>query len=203
MKQLVLASKSPRRREILQKAGLNFVIKDSDYEEELSDKIFTYEKIETLAKNKAFGALKHIKNPAYIISADTVVVHKNTILTKPSDKNEAYSTLRQLSGETHIVVTGLCILDSETQKYIINSTTTNVEFYPLTEEMIIKYIDEFNPMDKAGAYGIQELPEGYVKNVSGDIENVIGLSTKAVMDSIKELEATLEESPTKSSYPQD
>ncbi len=203
MKELVLASKSPRRREILQKAGLNFVIKKSDYEEELSDKIFTYKKIETLAKNKAFGTLKNIKNPAYIIGADTVVVYKNKILTKPSDKNEAYSTLRQLSGKTHTVVTSLCILDSETQKYIINSTTTSVEFYPLTEEMIIKYVDEFNPMDKAGAYGIQELPEGYVKNVSGDIENVIGLSSLAVVNSIKELEATLEEFPTKSSYLQD
>ena len=203
MKELVLASKSPRRREILQKAGLNFVIKKSDYEEELSNKIFTYEKIETLAKNKAFGALKNIKNPAYIIGADTVVVYKNKILTKPSDKNEAYSTLRQLSGKTHIVVTGLCVLDSESQKYIINSTTTNVEFYPLTEEMIIKYVDKFNPMDKAGAYGIQELPEGYVKNVSGDIENVIGLSSKAVMGSIKELETMLEESPTKFFYLQD
>ena len=203
MKQLVLASKSPRRREILQKAGLNFVIKKSDYEEELSNKIFTYEKIETLAKNKAFGALQNIEKPGYIIGADTVVVYKNKILTKPSDKNEAYSTLRQLSGETHIVVTGLCILDSETQKYIINSTTTGVEFYPLTEEMIIKYVDEFNPMDKAGAYGIQELPEGYVKNVFGDIENVIGLSSKAVVNSIKKLEAMLEVFPTKSSYRQD
>ncbi len=191
MKNLVLASKSPRRREILKKAGFTFDIITSDYEEELDNKEFSYQKIETLAKNKAFGAINNIKQPALIISADTVVVLDNKILTKPIDRNDAFKTLQSLSNRVHEVVTSICILDSETQKYIINSTTTKVEFNHFSNEMINYYIDNYKPYDKAGAYGIQELPEGYINNIIGDIENVIGLSSNTVKESILQLENLL------------
>ena len=191
MRYLVLASKSPRRKEILKKAGFTFDIVTSDYEEELDNKEFSYNKIENLAKNKAFGAINNTNKPALIISADTVVVLDNKILTKPIDRNDAYKTLQSLSNRVHEVVTSICILDSETQKYVINSVTTKVEFNHFSNEMINYYIDNYKPYDKAGAYGIQELPEGYVNNIIGDIENVIGLSSNAVKESILQLENLL------------
>lgn len=185
MKKLVLASKSPRRNEILKKAGFNFSIITSDYEEELETREFSYEKIEALAKNKAQGAIPHTTSKSLIISADTVVVLNNTILTKPTDRNDAYNILKSLSDKEHFVVTSLCIMDSESKKYVLKSTTTKVKFHKLTDEQIYYYIDTFKPYDKAGAYGIQEMPEGYVKSVNGDLENVVGLSSKAVKETIE------------------
>lgn len=203
MRQIALASKSPRRNDILKKAGFKFNIIKSDYNEELDNKFFSYQKIESLAKNKAFGALSNLTTPTFILSADTVVVLDNEILTKPIDKNDAYNTLSLLSNKKHIVVTSLCLLDSETLKYVIKSTTTKVEFNKLSDEMIHFYVDTFLPLDKAGAYGIQELPNGYIKNVVGDIENVIGLSSNAVKSAIQELQTILEESREKCVCPQD
>lgn len=203
MRNLVLASKSPRRKEILKKAGFIFDIVKSDYEEELDNKEFSYKKIETLAKNKAFGALNNIKKPALIISADTVVILDNKILTKPIDRDDAFKTLKSLSNRIHEVVTSICILDSITQKYVLNSVTTKVEFNHFSDEMINFYIDNYKPYDKAGAYGIQELPDGYLNNIIGDIENVIGLSSNAVKASILQLENLLKEYQEKSSYLQD
>lgn len=203
MKNLVLASKSPRRSEILKKAGFKFDIVTSDYEEELDNKQFSYDKIENLAKNKAFGALNNINKPSYIISADTVVVLDNKILTKPLGRNDAFKTLQSLSNREHEVVTSICILDSETQKYVINSITTKVEFNLLTDKMIEFYIDNYKPFDKAGAYGIQELPQGYVNQIIGNLENVIGLSSDAVKDLIIQLEHLLMVFQEKYVYPQD
>ncbi len=203
MKNLVLASKSPRRSEILKKAGFKFDIVTSDYEEELDNKQFSYDKIENLAKNKAFGALNNINKPSYIISADTVVVLDNKILTKPIGRNDAFKTLQSLSNREHEVVTSICILDSETQKYVINSITTKVEFNLLTDKMIEFYIDNYKPFDKAGAYGIQELPQGYVNQIIGNLENVIGLSSDAVKDLIIQLEHLLMVFQEKYVYPQD
>lgn len=203
MKNLVLASKSPRRREILKKSGFDFSLVNSDYEEDLSDNIFSYKKIENLAKNKAFGAINNVNQPSYILSADTVVILDNTILIKPKNREDAIKMLHDLSNKTHEVVTSMCILDSETEKFYINSTTTKVEFNLLTDQMIEYYVDNFKPFDKAGAYGIQELPDGYVKQIVGDKENVIGLSSNAVKESILKLDHLLMESQEKSSYLQD
>ena len=188
MKPLALASKSPRRKEILTNIGLKFDIVNSNYEEEFEDMNFSYEKIETLAKNKALGSLSNIKKPCYIISADTVVVIKNKILLKPIDKNDAFNMLKSLSNKEHKVVTSICILNSMTKNFVLNSTTTKVEFNLLSDEMIDFYIDNYKPFDKAGAYGIQELPDGYVKSITGDKENVIGLSSKSVRLAISELD---------------
>lgn len=203
MKKLFLASKSPRRKAILEKAGIKFSIINSDYDEELNDKNFSYEKIETLAKNKAFGALNNIKESSFVLSADTVVVLDNHILTKPTDFDDALIILKSLSGKEHQVVTSLCLLDFVTRKYILKSTTTKVEFNYLTEQMITNYIDNYKPFDKAGAYGIQELPAGFVKQVKGDKENVIGLSSKSVITAIRQLEILLPESQEKSACLQD
>lgn len=181
MKKIILASGSPRRREILKKAGLEFEIHPSAYEEVLGNLNFTPEKIETLAYNKALSVANEISGKAIIIGADTVVVLNNHILTKPKDKSDAFNMLKSLSDKDHQVVTGICVINKYDDKAVITHDTTTVRFEELTDKMIDDYIDNFKPFDKAGAYGIQELPDGYVKYVNGSLENVIGLSSKTVL----------------------
>jgi septum formation protein len=182
MKKIILASGSPRRREILKNAGLIFEIHPSSYEEVLDNDIFTPEKIENLAFNKAKAVADETNDEAIIIGADTVVVLNNKILTKPEDRKDAFITLKSLSGVEHHVVTGICVINKYNNTTQIKAVTTTVEFEKLTDEQISYYIDNFKPFDKAGSYGIQELPDGYVKKVSGSLENVIGLCSKTVLE---------------------
>ena len=185
MKKIILASGSPRRRQLLKHAGLDFEVHPSDYEEELDNNIFTNEKIEKLAYNKAIDVADKYSE-GIIIGADTVVVLDNKILTKPRDRADAFVMLKSLSGVEHHVVTGICVIDKYTGETKIRHVTTTVEFENLTDDMINYYIDNFKPFDKAGAYGIQELPKGYVKSVSGSFENVIGLCTNTVIQMLNE-----------------
>ena len=164
---------------------MDFEIFPSDYEEKLEDYVFSVEKIENLAYNKAADVVDKQKEKAVVIGADTVVVLNNKILTKPYDRKDAYLMLKSLSGVEHYVVTGICVIDMYENETKIDSVTTKVEFENLTDEQINYYIDNFKPFDKAGAYGIQELPEGYVKRVGGSVENVIGLCSKKVLEMIK------------------
>lgn len=187
MKKYILASGSPRRKELIKKLGLNIEIIPSKYEEELDNHIFSYKKIENLAYNKALYVAKEIHEPAIVIGADTVVVYKNSILTKPIDKDDAFNTLKLLSNNTHDVVTAIAIIDKYHNKTKIQSITTNVTFDILTDQMISDYIEKFKPFDKAGSYGIQELPNGFVKHINGSEENVIGLCTKALSNILNEL----------------
>ncbi len=181
MKKIVLASGSPRRREILKRAGLEFEIHPSNYEEVLDNHDFTPEKIEKLAYNKALDVANELDEKAVIIGADTVVVLNNEILTKPHDREDAFKMLKSLSGVEHHVVTGICVIDKYDDVTKIEAVTTTVEFENLTDEQINYYIDNYKPFDKAGAYGIQELPDGFVKRVDGSLENVIGLCSKTVL----------------------
>lgn len=180
-KTLILASASPRRRKILSDMGLEFVVMPSSFEEKLSSSDFAYKKIENLAfqKGKSLLKEKELKN-SLILSADTIVVLDNKILGKPKNKNHAFEMLRSLSNKTHFVVTSICLLDSDTDYKKIESTTSYVTFNDLSDEQINYYIEKFNPLDKAGSYGIQEMPEGYIKTVEGDFENIIGLSSQSV-----------------------
>jgi len=181
MKKIILASSSPRRRDILEKTGLEFEIIPSDYEENLEDLNFTYEKIENLAYNKAKAVVATLKYSALVIGADTVVVLNDKILGKPKDKGDAIDTLQQLSGRLHSVVTSICVINSESFEQKILSTTSCVEFEHLTNEQIRHYVEKYNPLDKAGSYGIQELPDGFIKNVEGSFENIIGLCSVATL----------------------
>ena len=181
MKEIILASNSPRRREILKSAGLDFEIIPSEYEEILDTDNFTYEAIENLAYNKALDVANKIDKKALIIGADTVVVYNNKILTKPKDREDAINTIKSLSDVEHNVVTGICVIDKYEDIVKIKSVTTKVHFTKLSDEMIIHYVDNYKPFDKAGAYGIQELPPEYIKYVDGSLENVIGLCSKTVL----------------------
>ena len=182
MKKIILASGSPRRREILKNAGLNFEIQPSSYEETLDNDIFSPEKIEDLAYNKALAVADETTEKAVIIGADTVVVYQDKILTKPLDRQDAYNMLHSLSDVEHYVVTGICIIDKYESTTKIDYVKTTVRFKKLSDELIYNYIDNYKPFDKAGAYGIQELPEGFVDSVEGSLENVIGLCSRKVLE---------------------
>lgn len=187
-KKLILASSSPRRKAILEKIGLDFEIIPSSFEENIEDLTFEYKKIEELAYQKALCVAKTFEREALVIGADTVVVLENQILGKPKDLKEAEKMLKNLSAKTHFVVTSICIIDSITLKEKICSTTSYVEFENLSEDAIQNYIKEFMPLDKAGSYGIQELPEGFVKTISGSFENIIGLCSDELVKMLKDLD---------------
>lgn len=183
MHKIVLASSSPRRKDILEKMGLEFEIIPSSYEEFLENSDFTYEKIEELAYNKAKAVADTISS-SLILSADTVVVLDREILGKPQDKTDAICMLKRLSGQTHSVVTSICVINTENSEKKLLSTTSYVEFETLGDEVIIDYVENYNPLDKAGSYGIQELPEGFVKGIEGSFENIIGLCPLAVKEAL-------------------
>ena len=181
MGKIVLASSSPRRATILKKLKLDFAIIPSDYVEKHDETVFSYEFIEDLAYNKALDvAKKYRSEDFFVIGADTTVVFNNEMLGKPKNYNDAKTMLENLSGNKHFVVTSHCVINSKTLEYKIKSVTTYVEFEKLTDEQIDNYINNYKPFDKAGAYGIQELPQGFVKKVEGELDNVIGLSSTAI-----------------------
>ena len=177
---IILASSSPRRANILRKAKIEVEIMPSPYVEDHTQTAFSYNFIEKLAYNKAKAVIHLLKEEALIIGADTVVVMDNQILGKPHNAENAYRMLKNLSGKTHIVVTSIAVIDSKTGKYKIESTTSYVTFENLTDAKINYYIENFRPFDKAGSYGIQEMPEGYIKSYTGDLENIIGISSKSL-----------------------
>ena len=180
MGKIILASSSPRRADILKKTNVEFKIIPSPYIEDHTTTVFSYEFIENLAYNKAKGVVPLVEAPSIIIGADTVVVLDNEILGKPDGRNGAFSMLKKLSGKTHQVVTSIVVINSETGECKKNSTTSHVTFENLTDEQINSYIDKYKPFDKAGSYGIQEMPEGYIKSYTGDLENIIGMSSASL-----------------------
>lgn len=189
---LILASSSPRRREILEKMGLEFEVIASNYEEVFENFDFTYEKVEELAYNKAKSVLDTISISPFpfpsslILGADTVVVLDNKILGKPKAEEEAILMLKMLSGKKHSIVTSICVINSTNFDKKILSTTSFVEFKVLNEDLIKNYVEKYRPFDKAGSYGIQELPENFINYIEGSFENIIGLCPIAVSKILSE-----------------
>ena len=182
---IILASSSPRRADILRNAKIEVEIMPSPYVEDHTTTAFSYEFVENLAYNKAKALIPLVKEESLIIGADTVVVLDGQILGKSHNAQNAYLMLKNLSGKTHIVVTSIAIVDSKTGEYKINSTTSHVTFEDLTDEQIRYYIDNYKPFDKAGSYGIQEMPEGYIKSYTGDLENIVGISSVVLKEMLK------------------
>lgn len=186
---IILASSSPRRADILRKAKIEVEIMPSPYIEDHTTTAFSYDFVENLAYNKAKALIPQIKEEALIIGADTVVVLDNEILGKSHNAENAYKMLKNLSGKTHFVVTSIAVINSKTGECHKNSTTSYVTFEELTDEQINYYINEFKPFDKAGSYGIQEMPDGYIKSYTGNLENIIGISSEALKELLKQFEA--------------
>lgn len=185
MKKLILASKSPRREELLKMITDNFEIIVSEVEEILPDGIDPKEAPLFLAALKAQAVAREHKGET-VIGADTVVISDGIILGKPKDEDDAFSMLSALSGKTHFVVTGCCITDGKRE--LSFSECTEVTFYDLSDDEIRAYIRTGEPMDKAGAYGIQEKASVFVREIRGDFFNVVGLPVAKLYRNLREFE---------------
>lgn len=174
MEKIILASSSPRRMEILKNLGLEFEVIPSNYEEVIVNKS-PVELVCYLAENKALEVASRLENGNIIIAADTMVFINNTLLGKPHTEEAAYTMLKSLSGKEHQVITGLCILSKNLNKTYIDYEVTNVYFKELSDEEIWNYIHTGEPLDKAGAYGIQGFGGLFVKRIEGCYFNVVGL----------------------------
>lgn len=184
----ILASQSARRQELLKRIVDSFHIVVSDFDEknvEFKGNVNDYVKEIALGKGK--DILHSVGDDDIIISADTVVSFNGKILGKPRDEEDAFRMLKMLSGNTHEVYSGVCVINKRTGKTICESFSTKVIFSPLKDEDIRKYIQSGSPLDKAGAYGIQDEGGVFVERIEGCYYNVVGLplnGTKKIIDSI-------------------
>lgn len=180
---LVLASKSPRRREILANAGIEFIVRTADVEEVRNPSESPVDYVCRLARAKAEAV------PAgpgdIVLGADTVVVLDEHVLEKPADDAEARRMLRMLSGREHFVTTGICLKSASRE--IVDAETTGVRFVEMSESEISAYVASGEPMDKAGAYAIQGLASKFIDRVEGCYFNVVGLPIARVYRDLRTL----------------
>jgi septum formation protein len=175
-RKLILASRSPRRAAILKREKVEFVVRippDVEGGEVSSDPA---EHVLSLSRAKAESVADGVEN-AIVLGADTIVVLDGEILGKPQDKESAFSTLKKLSGKTHRVYTGITLVDKYNGEVASDYDVTEVKFNPLDDQKIRDYIATEEPMDKAGAYGIQGMGGFLVDSIQGSLDNVIGLPT--------------------------
>jgi len=184
-KKIILASASPRRKELLEKMGLEFEIITSDVEENIENGPYSKELVENLALEKALDVSRQVKTPALIIGADTVVVIDGIILGKPKDKYDAVRILGLLSGRTHTVVTSIAIIDTKKNTKTVESVESKVTFKKLSLKEVEDYIATGEPMDKAGAYGIQGYASSFITSICGCYTNVVGISTYKLSEMLK------------------
>ncbi|MEO6905077.1 MAG: Maf family protein [Ginsengibacter sp.] len=190
MNKIILASGSPRRKQLLELAEIPFEVIVSDVDEGFPAGLSSSETATHIAENKALvvqaNLFQYNSHAQTIIAADTVVVLESEIIGKPKDREDAIAILLHLSGKTHKVITGVCILSFE--KKIIFAEETEVEFHPLSVSQIEYYIDHYNPYDKAGAYAIQEWIGAIgIKSIKGDFYNVMGLPVSRVVKALQSL----------------
>jgi septum formation protein len=182
---IILASRSPRRQQLLLELGLPFDVVIRDYNETCPENL-TGEAIPLfLAREKAMSFRNEISDNEIVITADTIVWCNNKVLGKPVDPDDARRMITELSGNTHEVITGVTLLSSGKEKTF--SDTTRVKFEALTEEEITYYIDTFKPYDKAGAYGIQEwIGVAACSHIEGSYFNVVGLPVQKLYKELQE-----------------
>lgn len=184
---VILASNSPRRKELLGGLGIGYEVKTMpDIDESYPDGLCMEEVPVYIARSKANAYRPLMQPDELIITADTIVWLDGVVMGKPKDEEEACDMLRRLSGQTHQVVTGVCLTTIDRQQSF--ATVTDVTFDRLTEEEITHYVSRYQPMDKAGAYGIQEWI-GYVgvRSIKGSYFNVVGLPIQRLYQELKRL----------------
>lgn len=177
---IILASKSPRRKELLSLIISDFEIKAADVDEALPNGMAPKKAVEYLSEIKA---MPFANNTDTVIGADTVVAIDNKILGKPKNRDDAFNMLRTLSGRTHSVFTGVTIITPDSQETF--SVQTKVKFFDLSDEEINSYLDTDEPYDKAGAYGIQGKGALLVESIEGDYFNVVGLPVSRLNKKLK------------------
>lgn len=186
--ELILASESPRRRQLLQEAGFRFTVHPTQISENLNKNLNVEGQIRELAGRKSLASkqslLAHqspgLDRPLVWLAADTMVVVDGQALGKPAHTKEAFETLRLLSGRSHLVITAISIRQSQTDQEISGLSQTEVQFRELSDDEIWSYIQTGEPMDKAGSYGIQGLGRSLVQQFQGSYTNVVGLPMEVV-----------------------
>ena len=182
---IILASKSPRRKEILEKMGVEFEIDVADVDESVSGELSPVEAVCEISKRKAKAVAQRRRADEIIVSADTVVVIDGRIIGKPKDKEDAFDIIKSLSGRTHEVYTGFTVCRGNESR--TDFEVTKVHFKELCDDDIRRYVETGEPMDKAGAYGIQQKGNLFVEYIHGDYYNVVGFPISKICVTIKEL----------------
>lgn len=184
MYSIILASASPRRKELLEQIGVVCTVMPSKKEEVIT-KTNPIEVVEELSFIKASDIAGQVKEESIIIGADTIVVYKNEILGKPKDKEHAFKMIKELQGNVHQVYTGVSLIikpEKKQEKIITCSVETKVGICSMTDEQIYHYIDTKEPLDKAGAYAIQGKFAIYINHLDGDYYNVVGLPISKIYE---------------------
>jgi len=184
MKKIILASASPRRKELLEKSGLGFEVEPSDYAEELCLDLKPHELAKAISRGKALAVASKHQN-AIIIAADTFVVCRDKIMGKPKTEAEAKVMLRAISGRAHSVSTGFTILDTGKNRILSQAVETIVHVKQLSSKEIDAYVRSGEPIGKAGAYEIQGLGSVIIEKIEGDYFNVVGLPLSSLAESLK------------------
>lgn len=188
MKQIILASGSPRRKMLLEWAEVKFKVMVSDIDETFSKEMLPAEVAVSIARNKNEAIVEQLKDEllnSIVLSADTIVVLDQEIIGKPANREEAIVIIQKLSGKTHQVITAVNLRDAERDVHFYD--TTEVVFNELTPEQIVHYVDQYKPYDKAGAYAIQEwIGVVGIHAIYGDFYNVMGLPVSKVLKVLKE-----------------
>lgn len=172
---LILASKSPRRHDLLKKMGFDFIVHAPDADENINGA--PSDMVRLLSERKA-NAVRGQYSEGWIIAADTLVALGDTALGKPLDKKDAFRMLASLSGRNHQVYTGVCLMDAKTGDFISKTVRSDVYFKPLSPAAILTYIATNEPMDKAGAYAIQGGAAKFIEKYEGSYDNIVGFPTE-------------------------
>lgn len=189
---VILASKSPRRVEILEKIVKEFEVVQSNFDENTIDFKGDIEKyVKDLSRNKAIEVSKRLNEPSIVIAADTVVFQDGKVLEKPKNEEDAFSMLSSLSGNTHKVYSGICLINTYDDTVVTDCDCTEVKFSELNPRQIRNYINSGEPMDKAGAYGIQGLGGAFVEGIKGCYYNVMGLPLNKLYKALEDYDITI------------
>jgi septum formation protein len=182
---IVLASASPRRSELLRSAGIPFTVQPADIDEAPLAGEAAQDYAERLAREKAL-AISQSRPQDYVLGADTIVVVDRAILGKPRDADDAVRMLRLLSGRTHEVISGVCVVSPATRESKTASETTLVSMCEVSDGEICEYVATGEPMDKAGAYAIQGMASRWIPRIEGDYSNVVGLPVALVYGMLRD-----------------
>lgn len=187
---IILASKSQRRKELLDQMKLKYEIINSNADETFEDGIIIYEQSKRLALKKTKAVFDKTVGDRIVIGSDTIVEKSGKIYGKPKDKEDAIKMLEELKNSKHMVITSLCVMAEKKGKYFeyVDYDITNVYLKNMTKEEIRKWVDEDNPIDKAGAYAIQSQFAVFIDKIEGNYNTVMGLPIHKLYDVLKEIE---------------
>jgi septum formation protein len=184
MRQIILASQSPRRKKLLEQIGLKIKVVPSNIDEKLNPRLKPKGQAEELSLEKV-QTIAEKYTDAIIIGADTLVDINGDILGKPKNLEEARRMIKKLQGKTHTVITGFTIMDTKSKKILTDSSETTVTFRKLSDKEIKTYITKEKPLDKAGAYGVQGIGAVLVESIKGDFFTIIGLPLGTLIPALK------------------